>query len=56
MNPLGENDNYPGDVSRFAPPGDIHRVRNVGDITAISLHVYCADLSQVGTSLRRNYD
>ena len=56
LNPLGENDNYPGDVSGFAPPGDIHRVRNVGDITAISLHVYGADLSQVGTSVRRNYD
>ena len=39
LNPLGENDNYPGDVSGFAPPGDIHRVRNVGNTTAISLHV-----------------
>ncbi|HEY7045743.1 MAG TPA: cysteine dioxygenase family protein [Jatrophihabitantaceae bacterium] len=56
LNPLGENDNCPGDVSGFAPPGDIHRVRNIGDITAISLHVYGADLSQVGTSVRRNYD
>ncbi len=56
LNPVGVNHNYPGDVSGFAPPGDIHRVRNVGDTTAISLHVYGADLSQVGSSVRRYYD
>jgi predicted metal-dependent enzyme (double-stranded beta helix superfamily) len=56
LNPLGTNDNYPGDVSGFAPPGDIHRVRNVGETTAISLHVYGADLSRVGSSVRRYYD
>ena len=37
------------------PPGDIHRVHNTSDTTAISLHVYGADLSVVGSSIRRVY-
>jgi len=53
---LGVNDNYPGDVSGFAPPGDIHRVCNISKTTAISLHIYGADLSRVGSSVRRYYD
>ena len=36
----GSNSNPAGDVSGFAPPGDIHRVRNAGDDVAISIHVY----------------
>jgi predicted metal-dependent enzyme (double-stranded beta helix superfamily) len=43
-------------VSGFAPPGDIHRVRNIGDDTAISLHVYGADITRLGSSIRRTYD
>jgi len=53
---LGTSESYPGDVSGFAPPGDIHRVRNIGDANAISLHIYGADLSRLGTSVRRYYD
>jgi 3-mercaptopropionate dioxygenase len=53
---VGENDNPVGEVSGFAPPGDIHRVRNVGDETAISLHVYGTDIARVGSSVRREYD
>ena len=45
-----------GSVSGFAPPGDIHRVRNTGDGVAISMHVYGADISRLGTSVRREYD
>jgi predicted metal-dependent enzyme (double-stranded beta helix superfamily) len=45
-----------GDVSGFAPPGDIHRVRNSGDSEAISIHVYGTDLSRLGSSSRRFYD
>jgi 3-mercaptopropionate dioxygenase len=56
LNRVGTNENYPGDVSGFAPPGDIHRVRNIGETTAISLHIYGADLSRVGSSVRRYYD
>jgi predicted metal-dependent enzyme (double-stranded beta helix superfamily) len=53
---VGVNDNHPGEVSGFTPPGDIHRVRNISDVTAISIHVYGADISRVGSSVRRYYD
>jgi 3-mercaptopropionate dioxygenase len=52
----GTRTNDTGEVSGFAPPGDIHRVRNVGDHTAISLHIYGTDVSRVGSSVRRYYD
>jgi predicted metal-dependent enzyme (double-stranded beta helix superfamily) len=45
-----------GDVSGFAPPGDVHRDRNAGDGTGISIHVYGTDVSRIGTSARRYYD
>ncbi len=53
---VGRSQNLPGEVSGFAPPGDIHRVRNVGDGVAISLHVYGADITRLGSSVRRTYD
>jgi predicted metal-dependent enzyme (double-stranded beta helix superfamily) len=53
---IGESSNHPGEVSGFAPPGDIHRVRNVGTTTAISIHVYGTDVARVGSSVRRYYD
>src|SRR5512142_124136 len=49
------NVNPPGSVSAFAPPGDIHRVRNTGSTVAISMHVYGADISRLGNSIRREY-
>jgi predicted metal-dependent enzyme (double-stranded beta helix superfamily) len=49
------NVNQTGTVSGFAPPGDIHRVRNTGDDVAISMHVYGADISRLGNSIRREY-
>jgi predicted metal-dependent enzyme (double-stranded beta helix superfamily) len=49
------NVNQTGSVSGFAPPGDIHRVRNTGDSVAISMHVYGADISRLGNSIRREY-
>ncbi|MFC0530274.1 cysteine dioxygenase family protein [Phytohabitans kaempferiae] len=52
----GVVENPSGSVCGFAPPGDIHRVRNVGTGTAVSIHVYGADISRVGTSIRRRYD
>ena len=48
--------NRTGAVSGFAPPGDIHRVRNAGDLTAISIHIYGTDVSRIGSSVRRYYD
>jgi predicted metal-dependent enzyme (double-stranded beta helix superfamily) len=53
---LGESDNHVGDVSGFAPPGDIHRVHNTADTTAISIHVYGTDVTRLGSSVRRYYD
>lgn len=53
---VGQSDNQVGDVSGFAPPGDIHRVHNVGDTTAISIHVYGTDITRIGSSVRRYYD
>lgn len=49
------NLNLAGTVSGFAPPGDIHRVRNTGDDVAISMHIYGADISRLGNSIRREY-
>jgi predicted metal-dependent enzyme (double-stranded beta helix superfamily) len=52
----GEAVALPGEVAGLLPPGDIHRVHNVGDTLAISLHVYGADLRDTGSSIRRRYD
>ncbi|MGI5352651.1 cysteine dioxygenase [Streptomyces sp. CA-250714] len=49
VNPLGA-------VCGFAPPGDIHRVWNGCDDVAVSLHIYGADISRLGSSVRRVYD
>ena len=53
---VGTRLNAAGDVSGFAPPGDIHRVTNHGSDVAISLHVYGADIARLGSSVRRTYD
>src|SRR3990170_421529 len=53
---IGSSDNHVGDVSGFAPPGDIHRVHNTTDTTAISLHIYGTDVTRIGSSVRRYYD
>lgn len=47
--------NPQGSVCGFAPPGDIHRVQNGCGSTAISIHVYGADVVRLGTSIRRVY-
>jgi predicted metal-dependent enzyme (double-stranded beta helix superfamily) len=56
LNLIGRGDNHTGEVSGFAPPGDIHRVHNTGDTTAISVHVYGTDVTRIGSSVRRCYD
>ena len=56
LNLIGQSDNHVGDVSGFAPPGDIHRVHNTADTTAISIHVYGTDVTRIGSSVRRYYD
>jgi len=54
--PTTQASNSAGSVSAVVPPGDIHRVSNSGTTTAISLHVYGADISRLGSSIRRCYD
>ena len=56
LNLVGRDANHVGDISGFAPPGDIHRVHNTGEETAISIHVYGTDVTRVGSSARRYYD
>jgi predicted metal-dependent enzyme (double-stranded beta helix superfamily) len=56
LNPIGAWQNHPGEVSGFAPPGDIHRIRNTGSRAAISLHIYGTDITRIGTSARRYYN
>jgi predicted metal-dependent enzyme (double-stranded beta helix superfamily) len=53
---VARNRNPAGTVSGFAPPGDIHRVRNCGAGVAVSMHVYGTDITRVGSSIRREYD
>ncbi|MFB4278803.1 MULTISPECIES: cysteine dioxygenase family protein [unclassified Nonomuraea] len=53
---IGRADNRPGEVSGFAPPGDIHKVRNTSAEVGVSLHVYGADVARLGSSVRRVYD
>jgi quercetin dioxygenase-like cupin family protein len=53
---IASNANPAGTVSGFAPPGDVHLVRNIGDTVAVSMHVYGTDIARVGSSVRRVYD
>jgi predicted metal-dependent enzyme (double-stranded beta helix superfamily) len=53
---VARNQNAVGTVSGFAPPGDIHQVRNSGAGVAVSVNVYGTDLTRVGSSVRRVYD
>jgi 3-mercaptopropionate dioxygenase len=53
---VARSQNPVGAVSGFAPPGDIHQVRNDGAGVAVSMHVYGTDISRVGSSVRRVYD
>jgi 3-mercaptopropionate dioxygenase len=54
--PTAECINPEGMVEALIPPGDIHRVLNAGDRTAISLHIYGVNVARVGSSIRRRYD
>jgi len=53
LNLVGHQENRVGDVSGFAPPGDIHRVHNSSGTTAISIHIYGTDITRIGSSVRR---
>ena len=43
---VGHGVNEVGDVSGFAPPGDVHRVSTPGPEIAVSIHVYGTDISR----------
>jgi predicted metal-dependent enzyme (double-stranded beta helix superfamily) len=51
-----EHVNGNGSIASLVPPGDIHQVRNGGSETAVSLHIYGADIRELGCSIRRRYD
>ncbi len=53
---VARNRNPAGTVSAFAPPGDIHRVRNAGTGVAVSMHIYGTDITRVASSIRREYN
>lgn len=55
LNLVGSRDNQVGEIGGLAPPGDIHRVRNMSETTAISIHIYGTDINRIG-SVRRYYD
>ena len=55
VRPAGRNLTGAGSVTGFAPPGDIHLVRNPGHGVTVSLHVYGADITRLGSSVRRVY-
>lgn len=47
----------PGQVATLIPPEeDIHRVTNSGTETAISIHVYGADIGKLGSSINHVFD
>ena len=52
----GHSVNGEGTTSFFVPPGDIHKVCNSSDGKVISIHVYGADVSVLGSSVRRRYE
>lgn len=54
--PIGECTSTAGAVSALHPPGDIHTVSNPGPGTAVSIHIYGADVRKLGSSIRRLYE
>jgi predicted metal-dependent enzyme (double-stranded beta helix superfamily) len=52
----GRSINPARSVATLLPPGDIHQVANGGTGLAVSLHVYGADISVLGSSIRRRYN
>jgi predicted metal-dependent enzyme (double-stranded beta helix superfamily) len=53
---ISRKDNQVGYVCGFGPPGDIHRVHNLGDTTTISIRIYGTDITRLGSGARRYYD
>jgi predicted metal-dependent enzyme (double-stranded beta helix superfamily) len=53
----GSSISQPGDVSALVPPAeDIHKVENSGDSLAISVHVYGANIAELGSSINEVFE
>lgn len=47
----------PGEVCALVPPDEnIHKVANCGESLSISMHIYGADISRLGTSINHVFD
>ena len=54
---VGSVDAHPGHVEVIVPSvEDIHAVSAVGEGPTISIHVYCADIERLGSSIYRRFD
>ena len=53
---IGESANEMATSPASRRPATSTGSRNVGDITAISVHFYGTDVTRVGSSVRRYYD
>jgi len=51
----GTAQNDTGHIAAMAPPGDIHRVSNIGTDVVVLLNIYGTDTSRLGSSVRRVY-
>jgi predicted metal-dependent enzyme (double-stranded beta helix superfamily) len=57
LEPSGSIDAHPGHVEVIIPTvEDIHAVTAVGEGPTISIHVYGADIEQLGSSIYRRFD
>lgn len=53
---MGHTVNPCGCVAALVPPGDIHQVENGCEGVAVSLHIYGANIHELGSSIRRRYN
>ena len=57
LEPVDSIDAHPGHVEVIVPSvEDIHAVTAVGPGPTISIHVYCADIERLGSSIYRRFD
>lgn len=54
--PVARAVNAQGSVTSVHPPGDIHLVHNPTGGKVVSVHIYGADVTARGSSIRRRYD
>jgi predicted metal-dependent enzyme (double-stranded beta helix superfamily) len=52
---VGRSINVQGSITSLLPPGDIHQVVNSGSARLVSLHIYDADIAQLGSSIKHRF-